>query len=180
MEKTFRQHGRGYEGKDTVLQVFVNDKEVFSGSIKTVDDSMPVRWDYNYKIEDIAFIWTLDHDFTGTVNYKISVVAGCLILADLVCNNPLRKPEVFMRGIDAEEKEGHTYLYPYVTDIKVNTTVFAPVSPTPWWCGQGWFQLYSGDVYTATVHTRASEPWPPRPKKYPADRPWEPWVFRDY
>jgi hypothetical protein len=157
VDRTFRQHGIGIGAVPTEITAKIDGVVVFSGSVLTDDVILPPFPNDLFNVENVAFSWTGDTQFQGTLDMEITVLSGHLLLANTEANNPLINIDFFGRpDLTIAEGENVPYCYPYVTDITINGQAWPAVSATPWSTGQGWFNLPASSVYSAKIHVIAS------------------------
>jgi hypothetical protein len=161
-DRTFIQHALGTVGSTTTIVAKIDGQIVFSGEVNAAAGPWPTWPDYEYVVDNPAYSWSGNSAFQGSIAHEVTVTSGTLLLADTVANNPLRDPDVFGR-LDNEIIDDTPYSYPYVSEVRINDQVIAPVSDAPWQTGQGWHELAQGDVLVATINVVASRPAPPPP-----------------
>ena len=151
-DRTFKQHAMGFGEVPSQVVFQLDGNTVFSGAVTTVDEEFPSLPDLDYRIDNIAWTWTDDVEFSGTKSISIAVTGSPLMLADTLANNPLGNAELFV-SFYSVEIDGVTYEDP-LTDEEIDGV---PQSgpPDPTLPGQWWWTIPAGSTFTATMHVNA-------------------------
>lgn len=165
-DRFFRQLAESKIDVNSTITVEIDSVLIYSGAVAPAPTAWPHPWpDYDYSVNTVAWTWPVDVAYAGIKSYRISVITGQILLAQVQCNNPLdeTQPDIYGR-LDPVQAGDEVVLYPYITNIILNNAAWPPVGSHPELTGQGWFTLSAGAVWTADLHITASIPvQPPRP-----------------
>jgi len=170
-DRIFKQHALGKVGQVTNITAKIDGEVVFSGTVTASDQPFPAWPNWQYTVENVAYTWTGNAAFQGTIAHEVTVTSGSLLLADTVSNNPLQDPDLFGR-LDQVIVDGEVYKYPYISGSVLNGQPIGTATWTPWITGQPWYELKSGDVLVSSLNVVASlTPPPPPPPPPPNEDP---------
>lgn len=153
ISKTIQQLAIGYGAAPASVVCQINGNTIFSGTIQTLDEPEPELPNSSLTVDNVAWTWTEDADYTGNKTISIAVSNSPLLLGVLKINNPYNTAagfQGFTATIDGVE----------TTDPFANETINGtPVAPTPGGdlTGQWWWWIPAGATFVATLHVAAAE-----------------------
>jgi hypothetical protein len=153
LQRTFHQYARGFGSEPALVTVTIGGNVVFNGPVVTVDELLPVLPDPTYVIDDIAWTWQEDANFSGTKDLTITVSGSYLVLAQTLANNPYQgaipsNPEY--TAFWSIEIDGVTYSDPLTDEAIDDIPQSGPYRPDE--RGQWWWAIPPDSTFTAVIH----------------------------
>lgn len=160
-DRIFRQHALGFGSTPAQVTCQIEGNTIYSGAVTALNQPKPALPDPTYKIDNIAWTWQGDADFTGTQNMIITVSGADLLLGDTLANNPY--------GIDTNDfgsfyfttVDGVIYADPFTNEKIDNVSQSGPYDPNL--RGQWWWWIPAGSTFSATLNIEAAVAPPPEP-----------------
>lgn len=96
--RTVQLLGQGYGATPAEITVTSNGNTVFSGTVSTVDQPLPVLPNLEIILENILCTFEIDQAFTGQIPMTCTVSAGSVVFSEIFANyvriaNPVYTPE---------------------------------------------------------------------------------------
>jgi hypothetical protein len=162
VQRTFIQHAQAYGTTPASVTVRIDGQIIYEGPVNTLNQPSPQLPDDDYHINNLAWSWEDDADFSGTKELSIAVQGSdvILVLAETLANNPYMgylSPAYEYRGFWSITVDGIAYEDP-LTDVKYDG-VPRPGPYDPYLKGQWWWRILGGTTMTAVMHVNAA----PRP-----------------
>ena len=103
--RTVQILGQGYGSSPAEITVTSNGNIVFSGTVNTADQPLPVLPDPSVQLTNVLCSFEIDMAFTGQIPMSCTVSSGTVIFADILANykqipNPVYTTEQFSTLID--------------------------------------------------------------------------------
>jgi len=146
--RTFIQKGQGYGNDPVTIVAKIDGNIVFSGTVNTVDQPLPVMPDTGVNIGVNLFTWEKEYTFQGTQAMEITVSGGTLLLTDTLGNNEY-DPSNFTSPY-SETIDGITYYDPLTGETLNGIALEGP--PQNDLPGQWYWTIPAGGVFAATVN----------------------------
>ena len=156
--RTFKQNALGFGSIPAQVVCQIDGQTVFSGSVTTLDQPMPSLPNSEFMIDNVAWTWQDDVEFSGMKSITVSVSGSPLILATTLADNPYSNVESYDAFYTSEIGN---VLY---TDPMTNETIDGIAQsnyPSPDLPGQWWWRIPAGSIFSATMHV--TPPTPPGP-----------------
>lgn len=153
VQRTFRQYARGFGTEPASATVIIGGNTVFDGPVQTVDELLPVLPNHEYALDNIAWTWQQDADFSGTKQLTIAVSGAYLLLGQTLANNPYNSAANPNSGYGAFwniEIDGVEYSDPLTDEAIDGIPQSGPYRPDE--AGQWWWVIPPGCTFTATMH----------------------------
>lgn len=83
--RTIQLRGQGY-GSEAAITVSVNAATVFSGSVYTVDQAVPVEYDPTARLDAVLCTFELDTAFDGLISVSCAVDSGTVMFTGVYSN----------------------------------------------------------------------------------------------
>jgi hypothetical protein len=147
--RTFKQLAQGFGDVPAQVVVQIDGNTVFSGAVTTLDQPMPSLPNSEYTLDNVAWTWQNDAEFSGSQSITVSVSDSPLILATTMANDPYNNVEGY-GGFYLHEVGNVSYADPF-TDVTIDG-VAQPVVNDPDWAGQIWWAIPAGSIFAATMH----------------------------
>jgi len=147
--RTFRQYAQGFGAIPAQVVFQIDGNTVFSGSVVTLDQPMPALPNSEYSIDNIAWTWQDDAEFSGTRSITVSVSDSPLILATTLANDPYSNVESYGAFYIAEI-DNVSYADPFTDETIDGVVVPGPYNPAL--TGQWWWRIPAGSTFSATMH----------------------------
>jgi hypothetical protein len=158
--RTFQQYAQGYGSIPCQVVCQINGNTVFSGSVTTVDHPLPTLPDLAVTIDNVAWTWQEDVEFTGSKSITVSVSGSPLVLATTLADNPYSNVQSF-GGFYSIEVGNVVYSDPLTDETIDGVPQSGPYNPDlP---GQWWWMIPAGSTFAAIMHVTA--PTPPEPSE---------------
>lgn len=154
--RTFQQHALAFGETPTQVVCQIDGNTVFSGSVTTLDEFMPALPDANYHVDNIAWDWEQDAEFTGSRSITITVTGSPLLLAQTFANYPLANSNAANTygSFYAVQLGNATCTDPF-TDVTINSQ--PKIRPDdPALEGQWWWRIPAGATFAATLNVQAN------------------------
>ena len=154
-DRTFRQHAIAFGSTPTQVVCQIGGNTVYSGSVTTLNESLPELPNATYSIDTVAWSWQANAEFSGSQEVSITVTGSPLLLADTLANNPLGNVANFTPFYSTEQS-GVTFNDPYTNEAIDGVAQSRSFDPAM--TGQWWWVIPGGSTFTATMHV---DPAPP-------------------
>jgi len=155
--RTFQQYAVGFGSTPAQVVCQIDGNTVFSGSVTTLDQPMPSLPDSEYKIDNVAWSWQDDVEFSGTKSFTVSVSNSPLMLALTVADNPYSNVQSFGQFYSIEIGNV-SYSDPFTNEAINGVPQSGPYDPNL--AGQWWWIIPAGSTFSATMHVNAPPPTP--------------------
>lgn len=162
--RTFKQKGQAYGSSTASIVATVDGVVVYSGTVNTLDQSMPSFPDLENSYGVDLFTWQEDVTFSGTQTLSISVTGSDLLLTDSVANyitieDPANPGNYISGGADLygqffnETVDGVVYSDPFTNEEIDGVAQSGP--PDASLPGQWYWKIPAGSTFTATINVQA-------------------------
>lgn len=94
--RTFKQIGQGYGSAPCTITANINGSQVYSGTVPTVDEPLPILPNPSLAVTSELFGWSVnDVSYTGTQTMEITVSGSPLLVTEIVANySPVQNPQL--------------------------------------------------------------------------------------
>jgi hypothetical protein len=158
--RTFRQYALGFGSNTAQVVCQIDGNTIFSGPVTTLYQPRPSLPDPGQAIDNIAWSWQGDADFTGSQNMSLTVTGSELVLGTTSANNPYADAAVF-DWVFQKEVDGTFYYEPFsnvsIDGVPVSKPNQADLT------GQWWWAIPAGSTFSATLNIMAAVVPPPPP-----------------
>ncbi len=159
-DRIFQQYAQGYGSTPCQVVCQIDGNTVFNGSVATLDEPLPSMPNPEFNVENIAWSWTNDAEFSGTQSISIAVTGSALLLAGTLANNPAGNAESYS-AFYVQTINGVDYADPFSNEAIDGVAQSGPFNPD--YAGQWWWVIPAGRTFTAAMHIDAPPPAPPSP-----------------
>lgn len=154
--RLFQQHAMGYGASAAQVTCSIAGNVVYSGSVATANEPVPVLPQLALQCDNVAWSWTADAEFQGTQPVTIEVAPGTpLLLAATVANNPYVDPTLFTKFY-TQDVGGIIYGDPF-TDVSIDG-IPRLRDTDPAYPGQWWVVIPGGSTFSGTLNVNAAQP----------------------
>jgi len=157
-QRTFQQHALGFGETPTQVVCQIDGNTVFSGAVTTLDQFMPPLPQPDYEVDNVAWTWEADAEFTGTRSLTITVTGSPLLLAQTFANYPLSNAANTYGAFYATQV-GNIWIADPLTDVTINSQPKIR-GDDPELIGQWWWRIPAGGTFAATLNVNADPPPP--------------------
>ena len=157
--RIFQQHALAFGETPTQVVCQIDGNTVFSGSVTTLDEFMPALPDAAYHVDNIAWSWEQDAEFTGTRSITITVTGSPLLLGQTWANNPLANVANAANTYGAfySFQVGNANCYDPLTDVTINGQPKIRYDD-PALEGQWYWRIPANGTLAATLNVNAAFP----------------------
>ena len=159
--RTFQQHALGFGIIPAQVIFQINGNTVFSGAVTTLDQPRPSLPNPEYSVDNVAWTWQDDAEFSGTKSITVSVSDSPLLLANTLADNPYSNV-VNYSAFYTVEIGNVSYADPFTNETIDGIAQSGPYNPEL--SGQWWWHIPAGSTFSATMHVTGLTPTePPEP-----------------
>lgn len=160
--RTFIQQGQGYGSAPADITVKIDGNVIFSGTVPTVNQPLPVLPDPNIELTSNLYSWTNEVLYKGQQDFELTVNSGTVILTTAIANytitldpvtgNLVPGNESIYAQFFREEVDG-IMITDCFTEEKING-ISQEEHPIPGtFNGQWWWTITEGSTFTALLNT---------------------------
>jgi hypothetical protein len=162
--RNFNQYALGFGPVPCQVVFQIDNNTVFNGTVSTLDEPIPSLPNPEYMVDNAAWTWQDDVEFSGTKFISVAVTGSALLFGVTLANNPFDVANADSFGaFYSAEIDGVQYADPF-TEQAIDG-VAQSVSRSPANTGQWWWYIPAGKTFTATMHVNA--PVPPQSESAP-------------
>lgn len=164
-DRIFQQYAQGFGSSPCQVICQIDGNTVFDGAVTTtnqpISDLVSNLPNLDYTLNNVAWTWTGNVEFSGTQSLSISVTGSPLLLGPTLANNPYDVANIAVfHNFYVANIAGTGYADP-LSNVAIGGVLQTPPN-NPSENGQRWWTIPAGSTFTASMNVDTPAPPPPQ------------------